>query len=104
MTFKPDIIEQIEKDFGENSTEVFKILEKAIQEVEYLKTERIIRCVIFLSKGNLTQLDKFINAAIYDPRDVMFWAEYEKNSDIENTKRLRDFNNTFDKCTIEVKE
>ena len=104
MTFKPDIIDKIENDFGENSTEAFKMLEKAIRETEYLQTERIIRCIIFLSKGNLTQLEKFIETAIFDPRDVMFLAEYESHNDLVHTKRLRDFNNVFDKSTINVKE
>jgi hypothetical protein len=104
MTFKIDIIDKIKVDFGGNSTEAFKKLEKAIQEVDYLQTDRIIRCIIFLSKGNLTQLDKYIEAAIFDPRDVMFWAEYENHDDFEKTKRLRDFNNVFEQSAIKVKE
>jgi hypothetical protein len=104
MTFKIDIIDKIKVDFGGNSTEAFEKLEKAIQEVDYLQTDRIIRCIIFLSKGNLTQLDKYIEAAIFDPRDVMFWAEYENHDDFEKTKRLRDFNNVFEQSAIKVKE
>lgn len=104
MIFKTDIIDKIEIDFGTSSIEAFKMLERAILETGYLQTERIIRCIIFLSKGNLTQLDKYINAAVFDPRDVMFWAEYENHNDFEKTKRLRDFNNIFEKSEINIKE
>lgn len=104
MVFKTDIIDKIEIDFGTNSIEAGKMLESAILETDYLQTDRIIRCIIFLSKGNLTQLDKYIAAAILDPRDVMFWAEYENHDDFEKTKRIRDFNNQFEKSAINVKE
>ena len=76
----------------------------AINIVDYLKTDRVIRCIVFLAKGNLTDLSKYIETATFEPRDVMLWAEYEKLSGDLNYKRLRDFNNTFEECTRNVKE
>ena len=70
---------------------------------DYLKTDRIIRCIIFLANGDIDNLKKFIDNAIFDPRDVMLWAEYERLDKL-NFKRIRDFNHTFDKCTEKVKE
>jgi hypothetical protein len=104
MTLKDDIIERINTDFGESANEAIKILIDAIKKVDYLKTDRVIRCVIFLANGNLTDLSKYIETAIFDTRDVMLWVEYEKSRDDFNYKRLRDFNNTFDECTSNVKE
>lgn len=104
MTFKDDINARIRTDFGENATKAMTILFAAINKVGYLKTDRVIRCIIFLAKGNLTELERYIEAATFDTRDVMLWAEYEGLKDNENPKRVRDFNKTFAECSNDVNE
>jgi hypothetical protein len=102
MTFKDDIIARINTDFSESAIKATKILIDAITKVDYLKTDRVIRCIIFLANGNLTDLDKYIEKATFDTRDVMLWAEYEKLNGDLNYKRLRDFNKTFEECSNDV--
>jgi hypothetical protein len=80
------------------------MLKKAIEKSDCLKTDRVIRCIIFLSKGNVADLKKYIETATNDTRDVMLWAEYEKLTGDTNFKRIRDFNKTFEECTDNVKE
>ena len=104
MIFKDDIITRIQAEFGDDTDKAMKILIDAINKVDYLKTDRVIRCIIFLAKGNLIDLYKYIESATFDPRDVMLGAEYEKLNGDFNFKRLRDFNNTFEECTNNVKE
>lgn len=104
MTFKDDIIARINTDFGESAKKATTMLIDAITKVDYLKTDRVIRCIIFLAKGNLTDLDKYIETATYDTRDVMLWAEYEGLKENENPKRVRDFNKTFTECSNNVNE
>jgi hypothetical protein len=104
ITFKEDILRRIKSDFGEKSNEVIKRLNDAINKTDYLKVDRIVRCIIFLSKGNISDLDKYIESATYDTRDVMFWAEYERLSDNTGVKRIRDFNKTFEECSDNVTE
>jgi len=104
MTFKDDIIARINTDFGVSADKATKMLIGASTKVDYLKTDRVIRCIIFLAKGNLTELNKYIEKATFDTRDVMLWAEYEKLNGDLNFKRLRDFNKFFEKCSIDVKE
>jgi galactose-1-phosphate uridylyltransferase len=104
MTFKDDIIERINSDFGENASKATTMLLDAINKVDYLKTDRIIRCIIYLAKGNLTELDKYIETATFDTRDVMLWAEYEGLKENENPKRVRDFNKTFTESSKDVNE
>ena len=104
MIFKDDILARIKTDFGNEAKNATTILNEAIKKNNYLRTDRVIRCIIFLSKGNLTDLNKYIETAILDTRDVMLWAEYEKlNSDF-NYKRIRDFNKTFEECANNVRE
>ncbi|HLN96079.1 MAG TPA: hypothetical protein VK183_10640 [Flavobacterium sp.] len=96
MTFTPDISTRIQTDFSENAAEAAKRLRNAILQTDYLRTPRVIRCIVFLAKGNLAELDRFIETAVYDPRDVMLWAEYEGAYANGNLRRVRDFNNSFD--------
>jgi hypothetical protein len=104
MTFKDDINARIRTDFEENSSKATTMLLDAINKVEYLKTDRVIRCIIFLAKGNLTDLNKYIETATFDPRDVMLWAEYEGLKENEKPKRVRDFNKTFTESSKDVNE
>lgn len=104
MILKDDILERINTDFGESANEAMKILIDAITKVDYLKTDRVTRCIIFLAKGNLTDLKKYIETATFDTRDVILWAEYEKISNDINYKRLRDFSRAFDECSNDIKE
>jgi len=104
MTFKEDITTRIKIDFGIKSDEVFERLTKAIEKTEYISNDRVIRSIIFLSEGNLQELNRYIEVATYDTRDVMFWAEYENLNNNSNPKRIRDFNKTFEESTNDVKE
>lgn len=104
MKFKEDILQQIGLDFNDLSDKAIEILNKAISKTDYLKTDRVIRCIVFLANGDIEKLRKFIDNAIFDTRDVMLWAEYEKLSGEFNYKRIRDFNKSFDKCTENIKE
>jgi hypothetical protein len=104
MTFKDDIIAKINTDFGESANKATTILIDAITKVDYLKTDRVIRCIIYLANGNLADLEKYIETATYDTRDVMLWAEYEGLKANENPKRVRDFNMNFEECSNDVKE
>ncbi len=104
MTFKQDINERIQTDFGENATWAATLLIDAINKVDYLKTDRVIRCIIFLANGNVTELEHYIEVATIDTRDVMLWAEYEGLKENENPKRVRDFNKTFTESSKDVNE
>ncbi len=104
MTFKDDIKTRILTDFGENADKATSMLFDAINKVDYLKTDRVIRCIVFLANGDLTDLNKYIETATFDTRDVMLWAEYEKLNGDLNYKRKRDFNKTFEECTNDVIE
>jgi hypothetical protein len=99
-----DISNRIKSDFGDNSEYAEKILLEAINNTDYLNHPRILRCILFLADGDLEKLKKNIDVAIYDPRDVMFWAEYTKPGENQTPKRIRDFNKSFEFCEFDVTE
>lgn len=90
-----DILERIKIDFGDESEKATKVLNSFTHQSDSLNQDRIVRCIIFLSKGSLEVLIHRIQQASEDPRDVMLWAEYEGLQDGEELKRVRDFNKTF---------
>ena len=102
MTFSDDILKRIKTDFGETASEATQILIDAIANDSHLKTDRIIRCIIYLAKGNIIDLNNYIISANTDTRDVLFWAEYSGINEYKTPRRLRDFNKTFDTCSIDV--
>ena len=89
-----DIIVKIKEDFGPNTDLVLDLIKKAIKKHDYIKTPRVIRCVIHLSNKDLEKFKESLNQAITDPRDVMFWAEYTRQEN-EESKRIKDFNEPF---------
>ena len=102
---KADIIKRIELDFGEHSEKAKQIIINKVNNFEHLlKNDRIIRCIVYLSKGSIRELNHNITIALQDPRDIMLYAEYKEGSTFENFKRLRDFNKTFENCEKNVKE
>jgi hypothetical protein len=91
-----DIQKRIIRDFGDESAEAILLLNEAIREVGFLNHPRIIRCILFLANGNIESLKQNIDVATFDPRDVMFRAEYSETDNWENAKQIRDFNKPFE--------
>ena len=53
-----------------------KIIGDANIKIDYLNNKRTLTCIIFLADKDIEKLKHFINVAVKDPRDVMFWAKY----------------------------
>jgi hypothetical protein len=83
-----DIEERIERDFGAGA------LKGVVQLFEPIYAagmgDRIVRCCLALSGGDLHRLRHNIVQALNDYRDVIYWAEYDANDG-----RIHDYNNPF---------
>ena len=90
-----DILIQIEFQFDENYKTVLEILETELSKNDFLNSNRIIRCIIFLSKNSVEKLKENISLAIIDWRDIILLAEYENNESNEPILK-RDFNKPFE--------
>ncbi len=87
---KTDIYQKIERDFGDD-------LKLAIEQVEILDARtkglignRLLRAMVFLSKGNIDRFKQVIELGRTDYRDVLWQAEYDCGEE-----QLYDFNKTF---------
>lgn len=68
-----DIINRLEKDFGADSQTALAMLVDF--DCKNAFSERVTRCIIVLSNGNIEQLKNYIASAEADWRDVVFLAE-----------------------------
>jgi hypothetical protein len=69
---KSDIKKKVSKDFKEEKT-ALKCLENF--ELNNNFDDRVTRCVVFLSNGDLNTLKKNIKIAEEDWRDIIYYAE-----------------------------
>ncbi len=77
-----------------------KIFTEYLTKYDYLNSDRIVRCVIFLANNRIENLKSFLESAKDDPRDVIWWAEYENRESLDNNKKVRDFSKTFQENLI----
>jgi hypothetical protein len=95
-----DIINEMKIRFESDFNSANKILSEYLNKYDYLNSDRIIRCVIFLVDNGIESFKSFLESAKGDPRDVMYWAEYENRESLDNTKRVRNFNKSFEENKI----
>jgi hypothetical protein len=100
MTLPEDIASRIKADFQDHQNEAIKILQEAVLNYDFLNNDRIIRCIIFLSRQTLEGLINSINDAIQDPRDVMLWAEYTNLKEGQEPIRIKDFHKPFSNFNV----
>ena len=84
---EPDIEARVAKDFTlRDHDDATAILDAPDRELRGDKA-RILRCVVFLARGNMEKLVHNADRALSDFRDVILWAEYD-----EQNRQVRDFN------------
>jgi hypothetical protein len=86
----PDIGARIDTDFIPNERAAVRAVLGWLEAELSRDRARILRCVLFLARGDLPRLQHNANAARSDWRDVIWWAEYERDD-----RRVRDFNQPF---------
>ena len=86
-----DIYQKIAADFGSQAALAHQALDELDVKTKGLISPRLVRAIIYLSKGNIEELKKKIELARHNSQDIFMQSEF---SYPENT-RIRDFNKTF---------
>ena len=85
-----DIVARLGREYaGESYFEALRLVESLST------TPRVARAVVFLARGEFEELALMARAADLDPRDVLFWAEYEDH-DAETPRQVRSMEQPFD--------
>jgi hypothetical protein len=87
-----DILDKLNRDFedSEEAALALSVLADFVEENQELSVDRILRCIVFVANGDLDLLDKAIELAKIDYRDLIVWAEYD-----EKRERIRDLSLPF---------
>jgi len=99
MIVKPDIKNRIESDFGDKADRAFDLLQAILKSDSINETDRVIRCIVFLSEKQIEKLKQYIEEAFIDPRDVIVEAEDTYTTD-KSLKLIRDFSKVFEESEI----
>lgn len=85
--FPADIAAKIAVDFAHEPSDCVLAL---LDEYKGAEKARVIRCAIYLANGSIDKLLQMIGSAQTDYRDVIYWAEYDRDD-----RQVRDFNLPF---------
>ncbi len=77
--YPKDILKKIEVQFGESREEIIRKLQDFIKKNKSFRKARLIRAILYLSNGSEVQIENHIKQAEIDWRDILLWAEYDKN-------------------------
>jgi len=92
MMLARDIWGKVNKDFEtpEEAALALSVMADFVDQNQELSSDRILRCIVLVADGDLNRLEKAINLAKTDYRDLIVWAEYD-----EKNERVRDLTNPF---------
>ena len=90
MEIALDIQQKLALDFGSEMPFAKDEIEALYAATNWQISDKMIRCIIYLAKGDVMLLKRTIGCARKDYKDVLWLAEYDRGDD-----RLRDFNKTF---------
>jgi hypothetical protein len=95
-----DIYQKIEQDFGDDAPAIHRELSILDAATKGLILDRLIRSIIYLSKGDIQAFRMYVEMARLDWRDVLWQAE----CDPPDIKIKRDFTKTFHELKLYAKK
>lgn len=101
--YPEDIRQKVKAEFKEKNKikMVFQLLSDFGKDWHFdYENDRILRCILFQTDGNLDTLKANIETANVDWRDIILQAEYEHNEEIDELKRLYNFERPFAEATV----
>lgn len=87
VTLPTDVVERVSVSFAKE--DVARVL-AALAQYSGPERGRVLRCIVQLSSGSLETLQHHVRNATSDYRDVIYWAEYDRED-----RRIRDFSKGF---------
>ena len=95
MEIAVDIQQKLALDFGSEMPFAKDEIEALYAATNWRISDKMIRSIIYLAKGDITLLNNTIQGARTDYKDVLWQAEYDRGDE-----QLRDFNKTFEELGL----
>lgn len=71
-----DIAQKIRTDFPQSA---WAAVEKALLQYDYAETDRVHFDILLLANGDINEVERLVELANQDYRDILYWAEYYDN-------------------------
>lgn len=91
-----DIYQKLKADFCEKTGEAREILSGLDAKTKGLVSAQVVRAVIFLSHGSLTELKQNCDLALWNNSELLRKAEFSDSG----SERVRDFNRNFHQLNL----
>jgi hypothetical protein len=85
--FPADIEKKLEQDYPLESVHA---VSRSLATYQGSERYRVVRCIVHLSMGDPELVAHFLSVAAQDYRDVIHWAEYDRDD-----RKVHDFNEPF---------
>jgi hypothetical protein len=82
-----DIESKVAQDYPRES---LSAVSRSLATYKGPERDRVIRCIVHLSGGDPQRVSHFVGVATQDYRDVIYWAEYNKQD-----HKVHDFGEPF---------
>lgn len=92
MPLTPDIQRRIAADFSADDAAIAQRIAARRAAHPDIYSDRIVRCALHVAAGDAAVLDRALELAEIDWRDLIVWAEYDNDFD----DRKRDLNQPFE--------
>ena|SRR5438477_6302323 len=98
---RDEVVAVVQKTFPKSAhSRVLELLDSYGVESYERERERVELAILKLSEGNEDKLREFIAAAKRDYRDVLFWAEYPEESQLDTPEKKERIKKMFEKFGI----
>ena len=84
---------RIQRDFPQEEHSSLIALFSSYGSEPYQKEqERVLLCILSLAKGDVRQVEDFLCHAKKDYRNIIFWAEYPQESQLDTPEMINSLN------------
>ena len=70
-----ELLNKIKSIYGNSSDQIISKFEEYSKNEEWISHNKVLNAIIKLSKGNVSMVDKYLEIAETDPRDIIMLAD-----------------------------
>lgn len=70
-----ELLNKIKSIYGNSSDQIISKFEEYSKKEEWISHNKVLNAIIKLSKGDVTMVDKYLDIAETDPRDVIMLSD-----------------------------
>ncbi len=73
-----ELITKVQLVFGQSSDQILSRFEDYAKGEEWISHKKVLNAILKLSRGDISKIDKYLNMAKIDPRDIVMIVKLNK--------------------------